>query len=126
MLYNLLFPFSDRIPLFNVMRYPTFRMLMAGLVSLVIGLLLGPSYIEALRKLQHGTSAVREDTPEAHQKKTGTPSMGGGLILWAMLVGTLLFADLTNRLVWAALVFPIGYGLIGFTHAWLKLTKRKT
>src|SRR5207237_1433880 len=90
MLYNLLFPFSDRIPLFNVMRYPTFRMLMAGLVSLVIGLLLGPSYIEALRKLQHGTSAVREDTPEAHQKKTGTPSMGGGLILWAMLLGTRL------------------------------------
>ena len=126
MLYNLLFPFSDRIPLFNVMRYPTFRMLMAGLVSLVIGLLLGPSYIEALRRLQHGTSAVREDTPEAHQKKTGTPSMGGGLILWAMLLGTLLFADLTNRMVWAVLIFTLGFGAIGFADDWLKFSKRNS
>jgi phospho-N-acetylmuramoyl-pentapeptide-transferase len=68
MLYNLLFPFSGRIALFNVLRYPSFRMLMAGLAALVIGLLLGPGYIEALRRLQDGTSSVREDTPEAHQK----------------------------------------------------------
>ena len=112
MLYNLLFPFSDRIAVFNVLRYPTFRMLMAGLVSLMIGLLLGPSYIEALRRLQRGASNVREDTPEAHQKKSGTPSMGGGLILWAMLLGTLLFADLTNRMVWAALIVTLGFGAI--------------
>ena len=52
--------------------------------------------------------------------------MGGGLILWALLVGTLLFADLTNRLVWAALVFTLGYGLIGFADDWLKLTKRNS
>src|SRR5258705_11232545 len=102
MLYNLLFPYADRIPLFNVLRYPSFRMLMAGLVSLVIGLFPGPSYIEGLRKLQRGASNVREDTPEAHQKKTGTPSMGGGLILLAILGGTLLFADLTNRVFWPA------------------------
>ena len=76
MLYNLLFPFADRIPVLNVLRYPTFRMLMAGLVSLIIGLFLGPSYIDALRRLQHGSSNVREDTPEGHQKKVGTPSMG--------------------------------------------------
>jgi phospho-N-acetylmuramoyl-pentapeptide-transferase len=124
MLYNLLFPFSDRIGLFNVLRYPSFRMLMAGLVSMVIGLFLGPSYIEALRKLQHGTSAVREDTPEAHQKKKGTPSMGGGLILWATLIGTLLFADLTNRKVWAALIFTLGFGAIGFADDYLKFTKK--
>src|SRR5260370_1262189 len=113
MLYMLLFPFSERIGLFNVLRYPSFRMLMAGLVSLLIGLLLGPSYIGALRRLQQGTSSVREDTPEGHQKKKGTPSMGGGLILWAMLFGTLLFADLTNRMVWAALIITMGFGTIG-------------
>src|SRR5436305_9855081 len=126
MLYNLLFPFSDRIPLFNVLRYPSFRMLMAGLAAMVIGLLIGPSYIEALRRLQLGQSNVREDTPEAHQKKKGTPSMGGGLILWAMLFGTLLFADLTNRLVWAALLITVGYGVIGFTDDWLKFSKRNS
>jgi phospho-N-acetylmuramoyl-pentapeptide-transferase len=126
MLYILLFPFSDRIPLFNVFRYPTFRMLMAGLSALVIGLFLGPSYIEALRRLQHGRSNVREDTPEAHQKKKGTPSMGGGLILWAMLFGTLLFADLTNRMVWAALIFTLGFGAIGFADDWLKFSKKNS
>src|SRR5258708_35702687 len=120
MLYMLLCPFSDRIGLFNVLRYPSFRMLMAGLISLLIGLLLGPSYIGALRRLQHGTSSVREDTPEGHQKKKGTPSMGGGLILWAMLFGTLLFADLTNRLVWAALGITMGFGAIGFADDWLQ------
>ncbi|HTO97952.1 MAG TPA: phospho-N-acetylmuramoyl-pentapeptide-transferase, partial [Myxococcales bacterium] len=126
MLYNLLFPFSDRIAVFNVLRYPTFRMLMAGLTSLMIGLLLGPSYIDALRRLQRGQSNVREDTPEAHQKKVGTPSMGGGLILWAMLLGTLLFADLTNKMVWAALIFTLGFGAIGFADDWLKFSKRNS
>src|SRR5256714_2857700 len=126
MLYNLLFPFSDRVPLFNVLRYPSFRMLMAGLVSLMIGLFLGPSYIDALRRLQHGASSVREDTPEAHQLEIGTPSMGGGLILWAMLGGTLLFAHLTNRPVWAALIITLGFGAIGFADDWLKFSKRNS
>jgi len=126
MLYLLLFPFSDRIALFNVLRYPSFRMLMAGLTSLLIGILLGPSYIEALRIKQHGVSAVREDTPESHQKKKGTPSMGGGLILWALLLGVLLFADLTSRLVWAALIITMGFGAIGFTDDWLKFSKRNS
>ena len=126
MLYLLLYPFSDRVPILNVLRYPSFRILAAGLVSLGVGLLLGPSYIEAMRTKQYGVSAVREDTPEAHQKKKGTPSMGGGLILWAMLLATLLFADLTNRLVWAALIFTLGFGLIGFADDWLKFTKRNS
>jgi phospho-N-acetylmuramoyl-pentapeptide-transferase len=126
MLYLLLYPFSLRIPAFNVLRYPSFRMLMAGLVSLLIGLLLGPNYIEAMRKLQYGVSNVREDTPEAHKKKTGTPSMGGGLILWAMLFGTLLFADLTSRLVWSALIVTLGFGAIGFADDYLKFSKKNS
>jgi phospho-N-acetylmuramoyl-pentapeptide-transferase len=126
MLYMLLYPFSDRIAAFNVFRYPTFRMLMAGLASLVIGLLLGPTYIETLQKMQYGASNVREDTPESHQKKRGTPSMGGGLILFALLLGTLLFADLTNKMVWAALIFTLGFGAIGFADDWLKFTKKNS
>jgi phospho-N-acetylmuramoyl-pentapeptide-transferase len=124
MLYLLLYPFADRWPVLNVLRYPSFRMLAAGLVSLLAGMLLGPTYIDALRNKQYGVSTVREDTPDTHKKKMGTPSMGGGLILWALLLGTVLFADLTSRLVWAALIFTIGFGLIGFADDWLKFTKR--
>jgi phospho-N-acetylmuramoyl-pentapeptide-transferase len=126
MLYLLLFPFSNRFPVLNVLRYPSFRMLAAGIVALLAGMLLGPTYIEAMRSKQYGVSNVREDTPDTHKKKTGTPSMGGGLILWALLLGTLLFADLTSRLVWAALIFTIGFGLIGFADDWLKFTKRNS
>ncbi|GAC1338751.1 MAG: phospho-N-acetylmuramoyl-pentapeptide-transferase [Myxococcales bacterium] len=126
MLYNLLFPFADRIALFNVLRYPSFRILAAGLTSLVIGLLAGPSYIAAVRERQYGVSNVREDTPEAHKKKNGTPSMGGGLILWALFLGTILFADLTSRLVWSALVVTLGFGAIGFADDYLKITKKNS
>jgi phospho-N-acetylmuramoyl-pentapeptide-transferase len=126
MLYNLLFPFSDRIALLNVLRYPSFRIIAAGLTSLIIALLAGPSYINAVRERQYGVSNVREDTPEAHKKKTGTPSMGGGLILWALFLGTILFADLTNRLVWSALVVTMGFGAIGFADDYLKITKKNS
>jgi phospho-N-acetylmuramoyl-pentapeptide-transferase len=126
MLYLLLFPYSNKFPLLNVLRYPSFRMLAAGIVAMLAGMLLGPTYIEAMRSKQYGISNVREDTPDTHKKKSGTPSMGGGLILWALLLGTVLFADLTSRLVWAALIFTIGFGLIGFADDWLKFTKRNS
>jgi phospho-N-acetylmuramoyl-pentapeptide-transferase len=126
MLYLLLYPFAEQIPIFNVLRYPSFRILAAGLTSLLVGLLLGPSIIDFLRKKQFGISNVREDTPEAHQKKKGTPSMGGTLILGALSIGTLLFADLTNRGVWAALIVTLGFGAIGFADDWLKISKRNS
>ncbi|HXN81605.1 MAG TPA: phospho-N-acetylmuramoyl-pentapeptide-transferase [Myxococcales bacterium] len=126
MLYNLLYPFADRIAIFNVLRYPSFRILAAGLTSLLIGLLAGPRYIEAIRERQYGASNVREDTPEGHKKKKGTPSMGGGLILWALFLGTILFADLTSRLVWSVLVITMGFGAIGFADDWLKFTKKNS
>ena len=124
MLYLLLFPLSDRFGVFNVLRYPSFRIVAAGLVSLLIGLLVGPIFIERMRALQYGASNVREDTPERHQEKKGTPSMGGALILLAVTVATLLFGDLKSRLVWSVLLVTLGYGGIGFIDDWLKISKR--
>ncbi|WP_242345600.1 phospho-N-acetylmuramoyl-pentapeptide-transferase [Anaeromyxobacter terrae] len=126
MLYHLLYPLSGQFGLFNVLRYPSFRIVAAGLVSLLIGLLFGPFFIERMRVLQYGHSNVREDTPERHKKKAGTPSMGGALILFAVTVSTLLFADLSNRLVWAALLVTLGYGVIGFWDDWLKISKKNS
>src|SRR5512137_1654722 len=103
MRYLLLYPMANRFTVLNVLRYPSFRIVAAGLTAMVLGLLLGPWFIARMRRLQYGASNVREDTPESHQKKTGTPSMGGALILFALTVATLLFADLQNRLVWSVL-----------------------
>jgi len=126
MLYHLLFPFADRVSVLNVLRYPSFRIVAAGLVALFIGLLLGPLFIERMRTLQYGASNVREDTPDTHKKKAGTPSMGGALILLAVTVSTLLFADLANRFVWAALLVTLGYGAIGFWDDYLKISKKNS
>jgi phospho-N-acetylmuramoyl-pentapeptide-transferase len=116
--------FALRISALNVLRYPSFRIVAAGLTAMLLGLLLGPLFIERMRVLQYGATNVREDTPETHKKKAGTPTMGGTLILLAVAVATLLFADLTNRYVWAALLVMVGYGAIGFADDWLKISKR--
>jgi phospho-N-acetylmuramoyl-pentapeptide-transferase len=126
MLYHLLYPLAGKWGVFNVLRYPSFRILAAGFTALLLGLLLGPTFIERMRAIQYGASNVREDTPEAHQKKSGTPSMGGALILFALAVATLLFADLRNRLVWSVLLVTIGFGAIGFADDYLKLSKKNS
>src|SRR5512146_3054178 len=126
MLYLLLYPLAGRFGIFNVLRYPSFRIVAAGLTSMVLALLLGPLFIERLRVLQYGASNVREDTPETHRKKAGTPSMGGSLILLAVAVATLLFGELRNRLVWAALLVTVGFGAIGFADDWSKISKRNS
>src|SRR5512133_3780292 len=109
MLYHLLYPLSTRVGVFNVLRYPSFRIVAAGLVSLLLGLLLGPLFIERMRVLQYGSSNVREDTPEGHKKKSGTPSMGGALILLSATVSTLLCAHLSNLSVRDSLLVTLGY-----------------
>ncbi|HEY1088802.1 MAG TPA: phospho-N-acetylmuramoyl-pentapeptide-transferase [Archangium sp.] len=111
---------------FNFLRYPTFRMVAAGVASLLIGMLVGPWLIEKLRVMQHGQSNVREDTPESHQKKKGTPTLGGSLILLGIFFGTLLFADLKVRVVWVALLMTAGYGFTGFLDDYLKLSKKNS
>ncbi|MEW6434926.1 MAG: phospho-N-acetylmuramoyl-pentapeptide-transferase [Myxococcota bacterium] len=117
---------GDAAKYLNFLRYPTFRIIAGGVSSLVIGMLIGPRFIERLRVMQHGQSNVREDTPESHQKKKGTPTLGGSLILLAIFLGTLLFADLTSRVVWAALLMTAGYGFTGFLDDWLKLSKKNS
>jgi phospho-N-acetylmuramoyl-pentapeptide-transferase len=126
MLYHLLYPLAGKLSLFNVLRYPSFRIVAAGLTAMIIGLLLGPYFIERMRVLQYGASNVREDTPDGHKKKAGTPSMGGALILFSLTCSTLLFADLRSRWVWAALLVTLGYGAIGFADDWLKISKRNS
>ncbi|HZJ54502.1 MAG TPA: phospho-N-acetylmuramoyl-pentapeptide-transferase [Myxococcaceae bacterium] len=110
----------------NFLRYPTFRIVAAGVAALLIGLFWGRRFIEQLRLTQHGHSNVREDTPDRHQTKKGTPTMGGTLILVCIGLATLLFADLSSRVVWVALLWTSGYGFIGFLDDWLKLSKRNS
>ncbi|MHB8872671.1 MAG: phospho-N-acetylmuramoyl-pentapeptide-transferase [Myxococcaceae bacterium] len=92
----------------------------------MLGMLIGPRLIDRLRLQQHGQSNVREDVPESHQKKKGTPTMGGALILLCIAVGTAVFADLSSRVVWVALLLTLSYGFIGFLDDWLKLSKRNS
>ncbi|MBI3185527.1 MAG: phospho-N-acetylmuramoyl-pentapeptide-transferase [Myxococcales bacterium] len=112
--------------LINFLRYPSFRIVAAGVSSLLLGVAIGPRLIDRLRFHQHGQSNVREDVPDTHQKKKGTPTMGGALILLCIAAGTLLFADLKSRVVWVAIALTLGYGLIGFLDDWLKLSKRSS
>src|SRR4051812_8880244 len=110
MLFLLLYPYADKFSVLHVLRYPTFRMACAGLFALLLGMLAGPRLIRSLKEQQHGQSNVREDTPDTHKKKAGTPTMGGALILLCSAGGTLLFADLRNRFIWGALIVMLGYG----------------
>jgi len=126
MLYELLVPLSQRFAAFNVFRYPSFRMIFSGILALLLGMMLGPWAIRQLAGRQRGSSNVREDTPEVQQRKGGTPTMGGGLILFTIAITTLLLADLSNPSVWAALGITLGFGAIGFADDYLKITKRNS
>jgi phospho-N-acetylmuramoyl-pentapeptide-transferase len=125
-LYELLVPLAKYHTAFNVFRYITFRTAMATVTALVISFILGPWLINRLRQMQHGGSSVREDTPERHQKtKAGTPTMGGIGILVAILISTLLWANLRNRYIWVLMLATAGLGLIGLKDDWKKLKTRR-
>lgn len=119
-------PYSEAIGLFNLFTYLTFRTGAAMMTALVVSFILGPSIINWLRSQQAGASNIREDVPEGHLKKAGTPSMGGFLILVALVASTLLWADIRNAYVWIVLLVTIGFGLIGFADDYLKLTKKNS
>jgi len=126
-IFNLLAPLAEDFILFNLFRYLTFRAGAACMTALVLSLLIGPSLIRWLRATQNGGQPIREDGPASHLvTKKGTPTMGGLLILIALVVSTLLWADLRNFYVWAVLLVTLGFGALGFADDWLKVTKRNT
>jgi len=123
MLYHLLYPLAADIRLFNVFKYLTFRTIYAMITALLVAFFIGPWVIRKLEGLQ-ARQVIRTDGPESHLKKQGTPTMGGVLILAAILVPTLLWADLTNRYIWLALFIITGYGVIGFIDDYKKVVEK--
>jgi phospho-N-acetylmuramoyl-pentapeptide-transferase len=125
MFYNLLFPLHDKIHAFNVFRYITFRFASAMFTALLISFVFGPSIIRKLKELKIGQQ-VREDGPGTHLGKAGTPTMGGILILLAVIVPTLLWSDLTNRYVWLVVAGTLAFGAVGFYDDYLKVVRKKS
>ncbi|MGZ8189949.1 MAG: phospho-N-acetylmuramoyl-pentapeptide-transferase [Methylococcaceae bacterium] len=110
---------------FRVFHYLTFRAILGVLTSLVISLLIGPVMIRKLSFNKIGQS-IRELGPQSHYEKSGTPTMGGTLILIAIAISTLLWADLGNRYIWVILLVTMGYGIIGFIDDYKKVIKRNS
>ncbi len=124
MLYHLLYPLHTSISAFNVFRYITFRTIYAGLTAFLICFILGPWVIRRLRTLQVG-QYIREEGPQSHHTKAGTPTMGGLLVIFAMVTSTLLWADLTNCYIWVVLFVTIAYGAVGFIDDYLMQVKKR-
>jgi len=124
MLYHLLYPLRDAISGFNVFRYITFRTAFAALTALMICFILGPWLIERMRRIKLG-QYIREEGPKSHQQKAGTPTMGGILINIAILIPTILWADIFNPYIWIVLFVTFAYGTIGFIDDYLKLAKKR-
>src|SRR5262247_1654041 len=123
MLLYLLYPLHTYATVFNVTRYITFRTAAASLTALALSLALGPWMIRKLRDFQIG-QVIRQEGPQSHRAKAGTPTMGGLLILSAAITPTLLWADLTNPYVWVATLATVGFGAVGFLDDYLKITRR--
>jgi phospho-N-acetylmuramoyl-pentapeptide-transferase len=125
MLYHILVPLADQFGALNVFRYLTFRTGGAVITALIISFLFGPVLIEMLKSRQKGGQPIRADGPESHLlTKQGTPTMGGVLILLALGLATLLWADLGNGFIWAALGVTLAFGTIGFLDDYMKVSKR--
>jgi len=125
MLYHLLFPLADQFPVFNVFRYLTFRTGGAVMTALIISFVIGPKLIRTLQVRQKGGQPIRVDGPEGHLlTKQGTPTMGGLMILIAVVLSTVLWTDISNGFVWVALGVTVSYGVIGFLDDYLKVSRR--
>ncbi|MBK9326606.1 MAG: phospho-N-acetylmuramoyl-pentapeptide-transferase [Thiobacillaceae bacterium] len=111
------------IRLFNVFNYITLRGVLAALTALIISFIVGPWMIRKLTTLKVG-QPVRDDGPQTHLVKAGTPTMGGALILASVIITTLLWADLTNRYVWISLLTLVGFGIIGWVDDWRKVVEK--
>ncbi len=123
MLYHLLYPLKTVFGGFNVFRYLTFRSIFAILTALLITLVIGPWVIRKLKELSFG-QYIREDGPQSHHRKAGTPTMGGLMILFSLVVTTLLWADLGNFYIWLLIGVSLAFGAIGFMDDYLKVIKK--
>jgi phospho-N-acetylmuramoyl-pentapeptide-transferase len=121
LLYEKLFPFFHP---FRIFRYLTFRTVFASLTALLIAMFIGPYVIQKLREFQIG-QYIREDGPQSHMKKSGTPTMGGVLIVIAILLPTVLWSDPANPFVWIAVCSTLAFGAVGFADDYTKVVKRR-
>ena len=120
MLYSLFDYLTQFYSGFNLFQYLTFRTILGVLTALIISLLVGPAMIRHLSRYNIGQN-VRDDGPESHFSKAGTPTMGGALILVAIVVSSLLWSDLSSRFVWVVILVTMGFGLIGWVDDYKKL-----
>ncbi|MFA4830338.1 MAG: phospho-N-acetylmuramoyl-pentapeptide-transferase [Thermodesulfovibrionales bacterium] len=123
MLYSLLYKLHDWFSPLNVFRYITFRTALAVITAMLITFILGPSIIKRLRRFSV-TQNIRDDGPQTHLGKTGTPTMGGVLIIISILITILLWGDLTNAYIWVMVFSIVGFGAIGFIDDYLKIIKK--
>ena len=127
MLFNSLVQFADQFPILNLFRYITFRTGGALITGLLISFICSPFIIKWLKLHQKRGQPIREDGPRDHiVKKAGTPTMGGVMILLALVFSTILWADLENRYIWITIGVTVGYGLIGFIDDYLKITRQNS
>lgn len=125
MLYQLLYSLADQVSAFNIFRYITVRTFISFFTAFLLCWMWGPYFIRRMKDYQMGQS-IREDGPQSHKKKAGTPTMGGGLILISTLIPCLLWVEITNPLVWAVLLVTLGFGVIGYVDDWMKVSKRNS
>ena len=123
MIYNLLLPYATQWHVANLMHYITFRSLLAMALSALLSFILGPFIISALQRFGQ---PIRDDGPESHAKKAGTPTMGGLMILGTAIISTLLLADLRSIYIWTVLFVMCSYGFLGFWDDYLKVSKQNT
>jgi phospho-N-acetylmuramoyl-pentapeptide-transferase len=120
MLYHFLYSLRDYLSALNIMRYLTFRSLLAFFVSLTLVLIFQPKFIKWFKE-KHLSQPIRDDGPQSHLAKAGTPTMGGVVVVFAILVATFLFADLRNPYIWVTLGVTTSYGLLGFVDDYKKV-----
>lgn len=125
MIYYLLYPLHETISFFNVFRYITFRTIFAAITALLISLIFGKWMIQKLQGMQIGQQ-IRDDGPQSHLIKKGTPTMGGLLIIFAVVISTLLWTNLADVYIWLILLVTVGFGLIGFVDDYSKMAGRSS
>jgi phospho-N-acetylmuramoyl-pentapeptide-transferase len=123
MLYYFLYPLHAQHSFFNVFKYISFRTFGASITSVLLCMLIGPAYIRWLQKKQMG-QAIREDGPKSHLSKKGTPTMGGGLILMAIVIPTLLWSELNNKYVWISVLTTLLCGVVGYVDDYRKVVQK--